>query len=221
MGPRYVIFYVAHDDKSGKQCIGRAESASPTGPFADTASSPVVCQSDLGGSIDPDPVRGPNGELYLYWKNDGNCCGYPVRLWGQRMSADAAALVGKPVPLMSNTKSWQGNLVEAPEMVRHGDAYFLFYSANDYASEKYAVGYATCQAPLGPCTDSSDQPLLSSSAVAAGPGHCYILQLAGGRTVMFFHAWPPNAIGSQSPGRQLWWEQLDWKAGKPSMTPPQ
>ena len=61
------------------------------------------------------------------------------------VSADGSALVGRPVPLLSNTRAWQGNLIEAPEMVQHARGYTLFYSANDYASANYGIGYATCR----------------------------------------------------------------------------
>lgn len=217
---RYVMFYVAHDNKSGKQCIGRAESAEPGGPFTDTRSAALICQTGLGGSIDPNPVRAANGNLYLYWKNDGNCCDKPVQLWVQQLAPDAGSVRGSPVALLSNTRGWQGNLIEAPEMVSHGGRYFLFYSANDYASDKYAVGYASCQGPTGPCTDRSTSPLLASDGAAAGPGHCYVLNLKNGSSVMFFHAWQPSAIGSSSPGRQLWLEPLVWHNGLPSVHQP-
>jgi len=220
VGGKYVMFYVAHDQKSGKQCIGRAQSGTAGGPFTDDRPAALVCQPGLGGSIDPDPVRTASGALYLYWKNDGNCCGQPVHLWAQQLSADAGSVRGKPVALLSNTKSWQGNLIEAPEMVSHDGKYFLFYSANDYGSDKYAVGYATCQGPAGPCTDRSEQPLLASDAVAAGPGHCFVLNLPDGSSVMFFHAWQPSGIGSASPGRQLWLTKLEWRNGQPSVKPP-
>lgn len=39
-------------------------------------------------------------------------------------------------------------------MMKHGNGpqpYYLFYSANWYASYQYAVGYATCTTPVGPC----------------------------------------------------------------------
>ncbi len=220
VGDTYVLFYTEQDQKSGKQCIGRAQSDKPGGPFVDDRRAPLVCQVELGGSIDANPIRAADGALYLYWKNDGNCCGQPVRLWAQRLSPDAASLLGSPVALLTNTKSWQGNLIEAPEMVTHEGRYFLFYSANDYGSDKYAVGYASCQGPTGPCTDRSATPLLSSAPAAAGPGHCFVLDLADGSTVMFFHAWQPDAIGSAVPGRQLWLEPLEWRGGQPSMGPP-
>jgi beta-xylosidase len=221
IGGTYVMYYVAHASKEGVQCIGRATATDPAGPFTGRSPRPLVCQAALGGSIDPNPVRAANGSLYLYWKNDGNCCAKPVHLWGQRLSPDGATLVGAPTALMTNTKAWQGNLVEAPEMIPHAGGYTLFYSANNYASTAYGIGYASCRAPLGPCTDRSDAPLVASNIVAAGPGHCFVVTTLRGRTEMLFHAWPPSAIGSTSPGRQLWLEPLTWKGAVPSVHPPQ
>jgi hypothetical protein len=215
------MYYVARADDAGKQCIGRATAAKPEGPFRDAASTPLICQASLGGSIDPNPFRAADGALYLYWKNDGNCCGKPVHLWGQRLSADGSRLTGRPVALMTNDRPWQGNLVEAPEMVAHGSAYVLFYSANDYASAKYGIGYASCSAPLGPCIDRSTKSLIASNDVAAGPGHCFPLQLPDGSTELLYHAWPPDAIGSQVPGRQLWMEPLAWQGDVPVVHPSQ
>ena len=58
------------------------------GPFEDHPEAPLVCQRELGGSIDPYPYRDADGRLYLFWKNDGNCCAQPVHLWVQPLADD-------------------------------------------------------------------------------------------------------------------------------------
>jgi beta-xylosidase len=220
IGGSYTMFYVARDTASDKQCIGRAMAKNPAGPFTDTSGHAFVCQPELGGSIDPNPVRDTDGQLYLYWKNDGNCCSEKVQLWGQKLSTNGAKLEGKRVPLMTNTKPWQGNLVEAPEMLVHQGTHTLLYSAADYASTSYAVGYASCTGPLGPCTDRSEQPLLASTDQAAGPGHCFPLSMPNGDTWLIYHAWKPDGIGSVYPGRQLWLDPLHWKGTAPQPVVP-
>ncbi|MDQ2751175.1 MAG: glycoside hydrolase family 43 protein [Actinomycetota bacterium] len=217
----YVMYYVARGSKEGIQCIGRATAKGPGGPFTDSSSTPLICQTSLGGSIDPNPMRAADGSLYLYWKNDGNCCAKPVHLWGQRLSNDGAHLVGAPVALLTNDKAWQGNLVEAPEMVAHGGAYVLFYSANNYASANYGIGYGSCRGPLGPCVDASSRSLIPSNDAAAGPGHCFVLTTPAGASEMVYHAWPPDAVGSTSPGRQLWLEPITWRGNVPEVHPSQ
>lgn len=218
-GGRYLLYYTARSIATGKQCIGRAVATAPGGPFTDPDKAPFVCEVAEGGSIDASPFRDGDGKLYLYWKNDGNCCGKPVRLYGRALSADGMRLVGTRKTLLTNTKPWQGNLVEAPEMVRHGTGHVLFYSANGYDTDRYAMGYATCRSALGPCTDSAE-PVLRSSPEAAGPGHGYVVSTPDGSTWLIYHAWPPEAIGSTSPGRQLWLDRVDWVGGRPVVRGP-
>jgi beta-xylosidase len=216
----YVLYYVARGTAAGVQCVGRATSTTPQGPYKDSSSQPLVCQKSLGGSIDPDPFRDAQGKLWLYWKNDGNCCGKPVHLWAQPLSSDGLTLTGTPTALISNTKPWQGNLVEAPEMVLHDGHYVLFYSANNYASADYAIGYATCTTPKGPCKDVSEQPLVASKGEAAGPGHCFVFTAADGSTWMIYHAWPADNIGSDLPGRELWLDPIQWVDDLPRFAGP-
>lgn len=214
----YVMFYTAADEASGRQCVGRAVGTEPAGPFVDDSKSAFVCQADLGGSIDANPVRTPDGSLYLYWKNDGNCCGEQVDIWGQELDADAAALVGRPVALLSNTQVWEGDLVEAPQMIVNGTDHVLFYAANAYNTDQYAQGYASCEGPLGPCV-AAPEPLLQTNSAAAGPGHGYVFEL-GGQAWIIYHAWPPDAVGFVTPGRQLWLDPVQWTDGKPVVDGP-
>ena len=218
-GGRYLLFYTARSIATGRQCIGRAVARAPGGPFRDPDREPFVCEVGEGGSIDASPFRDGDGTLYLYWKNDGNCCGKPVNLYGRALSADGMRLVGPRRSLLTNTKPWQGNLVEAPEMVRRGGGHVLFYSANGYDSDRYAMGYATCRSALGPCTDGPG-PVLRSTAEAAGPGHGYVVTAPDGGTWLLYHAWPPQAIGSTLPGRQLWLDRIDWDGTRPVVRGP-
>jgi beta-xylosidase len=115
---------------------------------------------------------------------------------------------------------WEGSLVEAPTLWREGDDLFLFYSANDYASEFYAAGYATCESPLGPCVDAPDTPILETNCEAAGPGHQALVRDEEGDTWIVYHAWPPDAVGSVLPGRLMWIDPVEWVDGKPVVRGP-
>ncbi len=216
VGPRrYVLYYTARSFDLDAQCVGRAVASSPAGPFVDRSSRPLVCQKREGGSIDPSPYRDAGGRLYLLWKNDGNCCGLRTYIYAQRLTRDGLRLTGRRARLERNDAAWEGATVEAPTMWKHGGKYFLFYSANVYNTESYAVGYASCAAPTGPCTDSKENPILSSACRAAGPGHQALIGDRRGQTWIVYHAWPPSKIGSVRPGRQLWIDRLDWRDGKP------
>ncbi|GIM96191.1 glycoside hydrolase family 43 protein [Paractinoplanes toevensis] len=212
---KYVLYYTARRRKADRQCIGAAVADDPHGPFADPSPEPLICQDDEGGSIDASPFRDDDGSLYLYWKNDGNHIGVPSHLYAQRLTADGRTLTGDRVRLLTNDKPWQGAVVEAPEMLRHDGKLYLFYSGGPFDQDGYAVGYATCDTPMGPCQDAPENPILRSSAGAAGPGHCYPVTLPDGTTWLLYHAWPPDAVGSVAPGRQMWLDRVDWVGGKP------
>jgi len=198
----YVLYYTA---SSGTQCIGRAVARRPQGPYVDSFSGPLVCQKRAGGSIDPDPYGG-----YLYWKNDGNSIGRRTHIWAQRLSLDGLRLIGPRRAIEQNDAVWEGSVVEGPEMRKHGGRYYLFYSGGNYNDDSYAVGYATCQGPLGPCTDAPENPILKTGCRAHGPGHN---TFAGPWIV--YHAWNPAHTK-----RQLWISRLDWKNGKPIVRGP-
>ena len=63
-------------------------SANPTGPFKDGKAEPLVCQFELGGTIDANPFRDSDGRLYLYYKSDGNRVGKKTAIWGQKLAAE-------------------------------------------------------------------------------------------------------------------------------------
>jgi beta-xylosidase len=222
VGDHFNLYYTARDQASGKQCVGVATSTAPEGKFKDSRSKALVCQTDEGGTIDPDPFR-DGDKLYLLFKNDGNCCGYPTNIYIQEMASDGMSMLGKPVSLITNDAPWEGNVIEAPSMILHEKAYYLFYSANDYGGVPYAVGYAKCQAPTGPCTKAAENPILKSQMdtppFVIGPGHQAILSL-NGKTWIFYHAWNVTGAGLRGDVRQMYIDPLVWKDGKPVVEGP-
>jgi beta-xylosidase len=206
----YVLYYTT------SQCIGRAVADEPLGPFVDASKQPLVCQHVEGGSIDASPFRDDDGSLYLVWKDDGNSIGQTTSIWSQRLAADGLSLVGKPAAIEENDAGWEAGVVEGPVMRKHDGRYILFYSGNDYASEAYAVGYATCDSPVGPCTDAPENPILETRCRARGPGHNALVDVHG-QTWIVYHAWLPNKRGDK---RVLWIDKLDWRDGKPHVEGP-
>lgn len=222
IGARFVLYYTAQDAASGRQCVGVATSDTPAGPFHDAGAVPFVCQLDLGGTIDPSPFRDGDA-LYLYFKSDSNCCRMPTHIWGQRLTPDGMGLSGPAVALISNDQPWEGDVVEAPNMLKHDEMYDLFYSGNDYASDRYAVGYARCLSPLGPCSKTTDSPILASDPSApaplAGPGGASLVQ-ANGSTWIAFHAWGVTERGSLGESRYLLIDRLGWRGERPVVLAP-
>ncbi len=212
----YVLYYTANAADFGVQCIGRAVASSAEGPFEDRSEKPLVCQDDEGGSIDPSPFRDDDGTPYLLWKNDGNCCGFDTHIYAQELSSDGLRLVGRPTRLVQQDASWEGPLVEAPTLWSQEGRYYLFFSANAFDSDAYAVGYATCEGPLGPCEDATENPILKSACDASGPGHQTVIRDGDDETWLVYHAWP--ASGEEK--RVVWVDPLSWDDGKPKVDGP-
>jgi beta-xylosidase len=180
-GSSYVMYFTAGVQANGRQCIGIATGSSPIGPFTAT-NAPFICQLSMGGSIDPrvftDPSTGTN---WMLWKSDQNANGAttPTTLWSQQLSANGQTLVGTPSVLMRPDESWQGTIVEAPDMVESGGSYWLTYSANWFTQADYSIGVARCYGPAGPCADFSSQPFIATNAQGSGPGEPSFFEESG------------------------------------------
>jgi len=206
----YVLYYTEN------LCVGRAVASRPLGPFVDRSRGPLVCQRAFGGSIDASPFRDTNGKLYLVWKSDAANVGGQSEIWAQRLTDDGLRLVGPRRPIETDDKPWEASVVEGPVLWKHDGRYFLFYSGNGYDTDSYAVGYATCKGPLGPCRDAPENPILKKRCRAYGPGHNALIEV-GGQTWIVYHAWLRYHAGDK---RVLWIDKLDWRDGKPRVDGP-
>lgn len=211
-GSDYVLYFVARDAASGRQCIGVATSGTPEGPFASPDAEPLVCQVDLGGSIDP-AVFVDDELRFLLWKNDAACCNLAPWIWVQSLSDDGQALLGAPTPLIHPDHPWEAQVVEAPTLFKRHGTYYLFYSGNDYASTEYAIGYARASRLLGPYRKPAG-PLLATSqpgSAVIGPGGQDILE-EGETTWLVYHAWDPTLTY-----RRLCMDRLIWRGTTPAL----
>jgi beta-xylosidase len=213
----YSLYYTAHSVAANLQCIGQAASRSPLGPFVDGNPGPLVCPAGQGGAIDPYVLSDRGSAVYLYWKNNGNCCGLSSYIYGQRLAGDGTRLLGQPIRLKTNDVPWEGDFVEAPAMLRHGDRYFLFYSAGGgYDSPNYATGIASCDGPLGPCVDVSDHPALKTRCTAIGPGSNGFATDPNGDLWIVYHAW----VGAVYTHRAMYIDRITWDQGQPVLHGP-
>jgi beta-xylosidase len=219
----FVMYYTVHDRSLNQQCISVATSGTPGGTFVDSSSGPLICQSDLGGSIDPNPYVDPvSGNLYLLWKSDDNSLGRPTHIWGQQLRADGLALASGTAPSLLLTESvpWQSPSAEGPTMFRSGGRYYLFYGANSYDSASSGIGYATSSSLLGGYKNKSlFGPWLGTRQNAQGPQGPCVFTDASGATRMAFAAWY-GTVGYKNGGvRSLWVGSLGFnRFGTPSLT---
>ena len=181
------------------------------GPFRPVGDGPLVCPAAQGGAIDPSSYT-ENGRRYLLWKNDGNCCGQDTWLHLQEVTWDGTRTTADPVRLSRQDRSWEGNLVEAPTLVKRAGHYVLFYSADFYGDDRYKTGYAVAATLTGPYTKAA-APLMTTdsfSGAVRGPGGQDVVTGPDGRDRILFHGW--NADRSH---RSLYAAGLGWANGHP------
>ncbi len=209
-GGGYVMYFAAHSASPDVQCIGVARGRSPAGPFTPVEKAPLVCPAADGGAIDPASYVEPGGRRYLLWKNDGNCCGKDTWLYLQPVSPDGVRLTGPPQRLIKQDQPWEGHLIEAPVLIRHGAEYVLFYSANDYSGADYATGYATSARLTGPYRKAAGPLLTSAGSKVIGPGGEDAFTDPSGRTHIAFHGWDETISY-----RGMYVADLNWRGGVP------
>jgi beta-xylosidase len=230
---KYVLYFSARHEKAltppdresktpnRRQCIGVATSDRPDRDFV-PVEHPLICAEFEEGVIDPH-VFAESGMLYLYYKNDGNCClaagDAPIatEIFVQELAENGLDLAGPRKSLGLQNDGWEGDVIEAPTMLKHHGEYFLFYSGNWFNQPAYGIGYATCGSPTGPCRDTGDRAFLGSCLTSSpprrGPGHQAVLEY-GGRTFLTFHAWRDEDMGPTG-ARYLHIHELRWENGRP------
>ena len=199
-GGGYELFFSAYDRTVKHQCIGRATAPSPLGPFVDDQQHPFLCQTALGGAIDP-AVYSTHGIDYLVWKSDGED-GQPQEIWAQQLGVGDETLLGSPALLLVATQSWEDGIVEGPTLALLGNTLYLFFSGNKWTSANYAIGAVACSSALGPCASAGTAPVLGSTSSALGPGGPAIFHV-GGEALMAYAAWSNNDAGTSTKMREL------------------
>ena len=221
---RYVLYFSARHGSAKtprgepRECIGVATSAFPDHDFRPDP-GPLVCGGFAEGVIDADVLQDGARSL-LYFKSDGNCCGVPTTLYVAPLSPDGRSLAGVISPVgVSNDREWEGEIVEAPSMVRHEGRYVLFYSGGRFDSAAYGVAYALCEGPVGPCRKPEDNRILQSGQGRDGPGHQSVFE-ADGHSFLAFHGLSPATRHGPDDARWLYVEPLDWSSGAPRVATP-
>jgi hypothetical protein len=211
LGIVYVAYYTVRNGRDGPQCITRATATSPVGPFVDDSAGPMICPR-RGDAIDPSPFVTADGVSFLLWRGEG------ARIWAQRLSPDGLALEGSAHSLLGVDQDWEGKVVEGPSMIGRDGRYYLFYSGNEWNSREYAVGYAVCESPLGPCSKPANGALMGSFASVIGPGGQELFTAADGRMWAAYHAFTEPNVGYPN-SRRLHLAPVDFATGSPVIQP--
>jgi hypothetical protein len=201
IGGQYVLYYATRSKVSGQQCLSTAVSGDPAGPFFDDTTVPLICQDELGGSIDPDISIDELGFAHIVWKSEDETVGGRARLWTQPLSANGRAVNGLPKQLLQAEDGWEQKTIENPSMVHLDGQWVLFYSGGRWNTDGYSVGYALCDGATGPCHRPASPRLRASGTTFAGPGGADAFRTAGGRTAVVYAAWDAGKVGNPNARR--------------------
>lgn len=200
IGGQWVMYVSLSSLFGGGSCVDRLVATSPGGPYAPVDGGPLICDQTGGnGAIDPS-VLITEGVPYLYWKADG---ARSQQLFGAALTPDGLAFAGIPQALLTATVAWQQSGIENPSMVVGGGAHWLLYSGAFWATGRYAMGYARCAGPLGPCKEmSGGGPWVSTRGDVVGPGGGAVFGGPEGALHLAYHAWA-GGIGYAAGGRRV------------------
>lgn len=173
---KFYLYYCGLND-NGSLRIGVAVSDKLEGTYHDVHNAPLF---DLGyANIDPNLFVDDDGKMYLYYSRD---CSENVvdgkntsQIYVVEMADYTHVKEGaEHILCLTPDQSWdQGGTRwnEGPDMLKHDGTYYLFYSGGFYGDRTYAIGYATSRSPLGPFTKYEQNPIISSTENASGPGN--------------------------------------------------
>jgi xylan 1,4-beta-xylosidase len=178
-------FYMAY---TADEQIAIATSDDPLGPFIQKNLKPI---SGQGKQIDPFVFKDDDGTFYLYHVQlrEGN------RIYVAKLNQDLSDLLPESVqPVLYGTETWENTaaskwpVTEGPTVVKHGQRYYILYSANDFRNMDYAVGYAVSNSPLGPWEKVSGSPVINRKEIKYnGPGHGDLFYLPDGSMAYVLH----------------------------------
>lgn len=166
------IMYFAADrkdppDPANRQCVGRAFSPSPSGPFT-PEDAPITCGINwVHGALDPEVFTDVDGRRWLYvafGNTRDPITVYPLDPWGN-ISGPATSVLGR-------RHGWEYHFIENPSMVYDPvrKSYLLAYSAGVWYQYGYSTGIARCTTPVGPCTSDPSGPWVGASNGRSGTG---------------------------------------------------
>ena len=183
------VYYVGKDKKfylfySVEEHICVATSDSPLGPFVQDEKKPILEEKGIDTSV----LFDEDGKAYLYFVRftNGNV------IWCVELEDNLKEIKEETLTrCIEATEPWEtvyGKVAEGPSVVKRNGIYYLFYSANDYRSQDYAVGYATSASPFGPWKESGRNPLLHKVDELVGTGHGAPFMDRDGKYRYIFHA---------------------------------
>lgn len=230
LGDRVRVYYSASNFGTNGSVIGLAECAkfNPDRPLEGWIDKGLVIETKPGNdsnAIDAEVIVAPDGKHWMYYGS----------YWGGIFVVELDPVTGKlkdptkpnRICVARNTGD-RGNPLEGSAVLRRGDDYYLFVSyglAAQGVRSTYRVMVGRSKSPTGPFLDRDGKSMaegghvnvLKTSPPMMSPGHCDVLTLKDGRTVMPYHfydarrAWFGDNWGLPTLQiRELLWSKDGW-----------
>jgi len=176
---KFYMYYTAQEHI----CV--ATSDSPLGPFRQEIQQPML---EGEKCIDNSLFIDDDGKPYLFFDrfNDG------LNIWVAELEEDLMTIRTETMKKCINvSQDWEEvwpRVNEGPYVLKHGDTYYMTYSANSYESPFYGIGFATAPAPTGPWTKYEGNPILQKPGDLVGVGHSAMFTDKEGNLRIVFHS---------------------------------
>jgi Glycosyl hydrolases family 43 len=140
----FVLYFAARSRALGLQCIGAATAEALKGPYSSPEPEPLLCQPQLGGSIDPPPVIDSDGTACMLSKADANAIRQTSQIFARTLRPNGLALAGEPGHCSPPRRPVGTTAHREPALLAVDGAYVLLYSGG----WRESAGYAACDTPL-------------------------------------------------------------------------
>lgn len=170
---------------SADEHICVATSDSPLGPFKQEVKKPML---EGEKCIDNSLFIDDDGKPYLYFDrfNDG------LNIWVAELEDDLMTIRTETMEKCINvSQEWEEvwpRVNEGPFVLKHGETYYMTYSANSYESPFYGIGFATAPRPTGPWTKYAGNPIFQKPGDLVGVGHSAMFTDKDGNLRITFHS---------------------------------
>jgi hypothetical protein len=228
----WIMYYDANNDFTHQGCLSVATASNVTGPYMDNSTGPLVCQTTIGGDLDPQPFVDPQtGTAYLIWKSNDGSSAAPSQVWSQPIAPNGISLLGSPTVIFtvsSGPHPWQAT-TDDPSMAFAGGNYYLFFSGGDFVANSppvfYPTGYVVCSGPSGGCdANEAIDPILGASGTSSAPGGAgggMVFTDATGNWWLSSQTWEPtNCINYNNPSGSCAREMFIAQISLPQIPPP-
>lgn len=229
-GDRLRMYYAASMFGTNRSVIGLAECPNfdPNRPLEGWVDRGLVIETKAGddtNAIDAEVVRDEAGGEWMYYGS------YWSGIYVVALDPITGKLKSPENPqriCVARNTGDRGNPIEGAAVIRRGRYYYLFVSyglAAQGIRSTYRIMVGRAATPSGPFLDQMGKSMveggslnvLKTSPPMVAPGHCDVLTLKDGRTVMPYHfydarkAWFGDNWGMPTLQiRELLWSKDDW-----------